>query len=141
VFVDDNFQSDTPAIVEGHSVDAGVGFDRKAGDFVVSGTVLFHSERYGMPVQVVGIPSSGRDDLSLIASADRTLARERYRVRTFGVYNPSESSGFARTIVTATLRDNVALEGSAGWFIGSGRDVIGRFAASDFLYLRLKYFF
>jgi hypothetical protein len=46
-----------------------------------------------------------------------------------------------RGIVTATLRDNVALEGSLGWFAGSGLDTIGRFADSDFLYLRLKYFF
>jgi predicted RND superfamily exporter protein len=141
VFVDDSFQSGTPAIADGHSVDAGVGFDRTAGDFVVSGTVLFHSERYDTPIQAGGSLSSGRDDVSLIASADRTFARERYRVRTFGVYNPSESSGFARTIATASLRDNVALEGSLGWFIGSGRDVIGRFADSDFLYLRLTYYF
>jgi hypothetical protein len=141
VFVDDNFQSGTPAIADGHSIDAGLGFDRKAGDFVVSGTVLFHSERYAMPIQAGVSPTLGRDDVSLIASADRTFARERYRVRTFGVYNPSESSGFARTIGVASLRDNVALEGSVGWFIGSGRDVIGRFADSDFLYLRLRYYF
>jgi predicted RND superfamily exporter protein len=141
VFVDDNFQSDVPAVVDGHSVDAGLGVDRKAGDFTISGTVLFHSERHDTPIRIDGSASQGRDDVSLIASADRTFAREKYRLRTFGVYNPSESSGFARAIATASLRDNVALEGSVGWFIGTGRDVIGRFAASDFGYLRLKYYF
>ena len=39
------------------------------------------------------------------------------------------------------LRDNLALEGSLGWFAGSGTDAISRFADSDFVYLRLKYFF
>jgi predicted RND superfamily exporter protein len=141
VFVDDNFQLAVPAVVDGHSVDAGLGFDRKAGDYTVSGTVLFHSERYDTPIRNDGSASQGRADVSLIASADRTFGREKYRLRTFGVYNPNESSGFARTIVTASLRDNFALEGSVGWFIGTGRDVIGRFAASDFLYLRLRYYF
>jgi hypothetical protein len=141
VFVDDNFQSDEGAIVEGHSVDAGLGFDRKAGDFTVSGTVLFHSERYDTPLRSDGNASEGRDDVSFIASSDRTFARERYRLRTFGVYNPSESSGFARAIGAASLHDNVALEGSVGWFIGTGRDVIGRLAASDFMYVRVKYYF
>jgi hypothetical protein len=62
-------------------------------------------------------------------------------VRTFGVYNPNESSGFARAIATVKMRDNVALEGSGGWFIGTGRDLVGRFADSDFAYLRLRYYF
>ena len=40
----------------------------------------------------------------------------------------------------ATLRDDFALEASGGWFPGEGRDTIGRFSASDFLYARLKYY-
>ena len=79
--------------------------------------------------------------MSLILSGDRTFARERYGLRTFGVYNANESSGFLRAIATAKIRDDVALEGSGGWFIGDGRDIVGRFAASDFLYARLKYYF
>jgi hypothetical protein len=43
--------------------------------------------------------------------------------------------------MTAKIRDNVALEGSGGWFVGDGRDIIGRFADSDFLYARVKYYF
>ena len=49
--------------------------------------------------------------------------------------------GSCAGIASATLRDNVALEGSLGWFAGSGLDTISRFADSDFVYVRLKYFF
>ncbi len=45
-----------------------------------------------------------------------------------------------RGIFTAKLRDDVAVEASGGWFAGDGRDTIGRFADSDFLYARLKYY-
>jgi hypothetical protein len=57
------------------------------------------------------------------------------------VANTSEGSGFVRLIATAELRDNLSLEGSVGWFVGDGRDLVGRFADSDFLYLRLKQYF
>jgi hypothetical protein len=33
------------------------------------------------------------------------------------------------------------LEGSLGWFISSGRDLVGRFSDDDFAYARLKYYF
>jgi hypothetical protein len=79
--------------------------------------------------------------VSFIASADRTFAREKYRLRGFGVYNASEASGFIRGIGVAGLRDNVALEASLGWFVGRGRVLIGRFEDSDFAYVRLKYYF
>jgi hypothetical protein len=81
-----------------------------------------------------------RSDVTLIFSADRTFARERYRTRAFTVFNPSEGSAFLRLIAMATLRDDVALEASGGWFPGEGRDTIGRFSDSDFLYARLKVF-
>jgi hypothetical protein len=140
-FIDDSFQSPVARIVPGRSFDAGVGVDRRAGDYRISGTVLFHREQYDAPLDAGASPDTARNDLSLIASADRSFARERYHVRVFGVYNASESSGFARGITTAALRDNLALEGSVGWFIGGGRDLVGRFADSDFLYARLKYYF
>ena len=76
-----------------------------------------------------------RSDLSLVLSADRRFARERYALRVFGVANPSEGSGFARAIASAELRDNLALEGSVGWFVGEGRDLVGRFSDSDFVYV------
>jgi hypothetical protein len=40
-----------------------------------------------------------------------------------------------------TVRDNVAVEGSIGWFFGDSTDAIGRFADRDFLYARLKLYF
>ena len=134
VFTRDAFQAPAAlSALTGSSLDAGVGVDRKAGEYRVSGDVLLHRERYD--------PSGGRTDVSLIGSLDRSFARQRYQGRLFGVYNPNSSEGFVRGIFTATLRDNVALEGSLGWFAGSGLDTIGRFADSDFLYLRLKYLF
>jgi hypothetical protein len=139
-FVDDSFQSPDLRIVSGSSIDGGVGFDRKAGDYTISGTVLFHSESYDSPVSSRD-PSDGRNDVSFVFSTDRTFARERYRLRGFGVYNATESSGFLRAIGIASLHDNLALEASIGWFAGDGRDLVGRFGDSDFAYLRVKYHF
>lgn len=130
-FVDDSFQTEQLQIVEGHSLDAGLGVDRRAGDYTLSATMLVHSESH----------VSNRTDVSLVMSLDRTFARERYRFRGFGVYNASESSGFVRGIGFANLRDNLALEASLGWFAGSGRDLVGRFSDSDFAYVRMKYYF
>ena len=125
-FVRDSFQTEA-AVVEGQSYDAGLGVDRKAGDYRISGTALVHHE-----------PS--RTDLSVIVSTDRSFAREKYNLRLFGVYGATEGSGFVRGIAAAKLRDDVALEGSAGWFVDAGRDLVGRFSDSDFIYARLKYY-
>jgi hypothetical protein len=139
--VDDNFQESSLRIVKGSSVDAGFGVDRKAGDYRISVTALVHREAYDEVISSVPAADRSRADISLILAGDRSFARERYRLRTFGVYNANESSGFLRAITTAKIRDNVALEGSGGWFVGDGRDIIGRFADSDFLYARVKYYF
>jgi hypothetical protein len=126
--------------VRGSSVDAGLGVDRKAGNYHVTGTVLFHHERYDRPL-AADDDSLGRSDVSLLLSADRTFARERYQLRIFSVYNPSEGSGFGRAIALWKMRDDLAMELSGGWFAGDGRDLIGRFHDSDFGYARLKYYF
>ena len=138
-FVDDSFQSPDLQILSGNSVDGGVGFDRRAGDYTVSGTVLFHVESYDPGIGRA--ETDGRSDVSLVLSVDRTFARERYRLRAFGVFNATESSGFTRVIGMANLRDNFALEASIGWFAGEGRDLVGRFGDSDFAYLRARYYF
>jgi hypothetical protein len=139
-FTEDNFQSADLRVVSGRSFDAGAGIDRRAGDYTLSATVLVHAERYDLPLSQAD-PRDGRTDVSLVASADRTFAREKYRLRTFAVYNATEQSGFLRTIGMANVRDNLALEASIGWFAGSGDSLIGRFGDSDFLYARLKYYF
>src|SRR4030095_1261297 len=82
-FVDDNFQGSL-RVVQGSSIDAGVGVDRKAGAYRVSGTAIFHREAYDDPLAASGGTSSSESNLSLIVAADRTLSRERYRIRTFG---------------------------------------------------------
>jgi hypothetical protein len=83
-FVSDNFQSPDLRIVRGSSIDAGVGVDRRAGDYTISATVLAHSESYDEPLSAVD-PRDGRSDVSFVFSTDRTFARERYRLRGFGV--------------------------------------------------------
>jgi hypothetical protein len=133
VFPRDVFQTpESPAILQGHSFDAGGGVDRKAGDYRLSGDVLVHHEAHD---------AGSRTDVSIIASADREFARQKYVGRVFAVYNPGEGSGFVRGIATASVRDNVAVEGSIGWFGGSGDDTISRFGDSDFVYMRVKVFF
>lgn len=134
-FVRDNFQHRTPVVAEGASLDAGVGVDRRAGDYRISATVLYHHEAIDLPIRET------RSDLSWVLSADRRFSRERYALRAFAVANTSEGSGFARLIGSGELRDNLALEGSVGWFIGEGRDLVGRFSDSDFIYVRLKHYF
>ena len=138
--VDDNFQG-ALRIVSGSSIDAGVGVDRQAGAYRVSGTALFHHEAYDDPITAGDGGTSSRSNLSLILAGDRTFSRERYRLRTFAVYSPDDSNAFLRAIGISELRDNLALEGSIGWFVGSGPNLIGRFAESDFVYARLKYYF
>jgi hypothetical protein len=136
-FLRDAFQGpNLPIALTGHSLDAGAAVDRRAGNYRISGQILVHREAYDHALDLFS-----RTDVSLIVSADRTFSREKYQARLFGVYNPNNRSGFVRGIATASLRDNVALEGSLGWFAGSGLDTISRFADSDFVYVRLKYFF
>ncbi|HET7699224.1 MAG TPA: DUF1302 family protein [Vicinamibacterales bacterium] len=134
-FTRDAFQPQAPGPAPtGSSFDAGGGVDRKAGEYRISGQVLLHRESDD------AAPDS-RTDVSLIVSADRTFARQKYEGRLFGVYNPTSGAAFVRAIARANLRDNVALEGSIGAFAGEGTDNIGRFADSDFAYVRLKYSF
>ena len=138
-FVEDTFQMADLRTAEGTSVDGGLALDRKAGDYRLSGMVFFHHESHDAVGP--GLVPADRTDVSLVASADRSFARERYNLRTFAVVTPAESSAFLRAIGTASLRDNVAVEASGGWFAGEGESLTGRFAECDFAYLRLKYYF
>ncbi|MBI2222458.1 MAG: hypothetical protein HYU53_14780 [Acidobacteria bacterium] len=53
----------------------------------------------------------------------------------------TDRSAFARNITSMELVEDVAIEGSVGWFIGRSADAIGRFADRDFLYARLRVHF
>ena len=135
-FVDDNFQSPALTIAEGSSVEAGAGVDRKAGSYRFSGTVLFHRERRSGPPR--SWRSRGRP--VILVSTERRFARERYGLRVFGVANTTEGSGFVRGIGPRAPRQP-GTGGILGWFAGEGRDLVGRFADSDFAYVRIKYYF
>ena len=116
------------------TVDAGVGFDRGAGKYRFSGSVVVHRDT-----------TDPYTSLSLVVAADRTFRQQRYRTRSFVVYNATEEVVFARNITAVELRNNLALEGSVGWFFGSpdagGRDVIASLADRDFVYVRMKVHF
>ena len=133
-FVDDNFQSPSSARA-GHSLDAGRRgrSPRRRLPDQRDGALPSRSRRADSGDAVVACPG--------VVSADRTFSRERYALRAFGVANTSEGSGFCPRHRTGELGDNLALEGSIGWFVGEGRDLIGRFADSDFIYVRLKHYF
>jgi hypothetical protein len=139
-FLRDWFQGQLPLQPDpGRSLDAGVGLDRKTGSYRVSGTVLVR-RRFDL-VNPGLVPPPDRTDLNLIASIDRTFARETRRLRIFGVYDPTEATAFLRGIFTMSLRDNLAVEASGGLFTRNGPDFIGQLGDRDFAYVRIKRYF
>jgi hypothetical protein len=126
-------------------VTAGVGVDRKAGDYRIAANALWSRS---------GVDSSDpetrafaddeeieRTDVSLVVAADRSFARETRTVRVFAVYDPADATTFTRVIAAVSLRDNLWLEGSGGLLTGTSLDIIGRLTRRDFAYARLKVFF
>jgi len=130
----------SPIGLEGRSVRAGIGADRKAGTIRLNGTVLVE-HRVADADPLLGTDAVADTNVSLVVGGDRGFARDTRKIRVFGAWNVADSSGFARTIGTWSLRDNLSLEGSVGWFFGQGDDAISRFAERDFLTVSLKTFF
>jgi hypothetical protein len=130
----------TPLGGDGHSVRAGVGADRKAGAIRLSGTVLVE-RRVADADPALGIPVGSDTNVSLVVGGDHGFARDTRKIRVFGAWNVADASGFARTIGSWSLRDNLSLEGSVGWFFGDGDDTISRFADRDFVTVSLKTYF
>jgi hypothetical protein len=122
-----------PDGIPGRSVDAGVGFDRRSGDYRLFGSAIVHREW----------SSDGTDaaktDVNLVGSIERPLARDRYFLRGFAVVNPADGSAFVRGLFVWKIRDDVSVEGSAAAFLGTSDDMIGRFQDRDFLLARLRY--
>jgi hypothetical protein len=145
-FVEDELQS-TRAVrgVAGHSVTAGVGVDRKAGDYRIAANALWSMSRVDTSDPAarafVGDDEVERTDFSLVVAADRSFARETRTVRLFAVYDPADATTFTRVIAAISVRDNVWIEGSGGLITGTSLDVIGRLTRRDFAYARLKVFF
>jgi len=145
-FVEDELQSTRAARgVPGHSVTAGVGVDRKAGDYRLAADALWSRSGVDTSDPVASAFAGDREvertDFSLVIAADRSFTRETRTVRVFAVYDPADATTFNRLIAAMSLRDNVWLEGSAGLITGSSLDVIGRLTRRDFAYARLKVFF
>lgn len=127
-FVDDAVQSpNASAPMERQTFDAGIGADRRAGSYRIAGNLLW-SRRLD-------------DDVSVVVVADRSFTRETRMTRLFAVYNPGDGTAFVRGIASASLRDNLTVEASAGLFAGESADTLGRLTRRDFIYGRVKVFF
>lgn len=132
VFVEKTIVSESGLPVPGRVVDAGIGFDRRTGNYRVFGSVLIRREWSH------AAPSPSRTDVSLVGSIEREFARERYLARVFAVVNPGDASAFVRALVVARLRDNLALELSGAGFAGTGDDTLSRFRTRDFVLARVR---
>ena len=130
MFADDTIQvlGGSPRGVDGRSLEAGAGADRRAGNYRLAGNVVWSWN------------SVEGSDALLVLAADRSFARETRTLRVFSAYDPADRTIFGRIIAAASLRDNVWLEGSAGIFAGSSLDTLGRLTERDFVYTRLKIF-
>ena len=134
-FVDDELQSLQPTRgIDGQSIEAGIGVDRRAGSYRLAGNVLVGRRTAGEE----GLEES---DVTLVVAADRSFARETRTLRLFAVYDPTEGTTFTRGIGAVSLRDDVWLEASGGLLTGTSTTTFGRLSRRDFLYARLKVYF
>ena len=144
-FVDDTLQSAAlQRGVKGASLEAGIGADRRAGDYRLAANVMMSSRSVDedvYPLPVADDPSIDGIDVTLVVAADRSFARETRTLRVFGVYDPVNGTTFVRAIGAVSLRDDVWLEASGGVLTGSAPTTFGRLSRRDFVYARLKVFF
>ena len=124
----------TPGSVSGRSLDAGAGFDRRAGDFRLYGSLLVHRDWSSDD------PAIDKTDVSVVGSVERLFNRERWLARAFALVNPADGSGFVRGLVTWKPRDRLAVDFSAGAFLGNGDDTISRFNGRDFVLIGVRAF-
>lgn len=129
-----------PLWFSGDAFEAGAGVDRRAGDFTLSGTILYRRTDLVLDTGDVAEPIKN-DNVSLVAGFSRTFSRDRIETRVFSLVNPENRAGFVRGLIAWKPIDDLAIESSIGWFAGDGDDVITRFGDRDFGYLRLKYYF
>jgi hypothetical protein len=122
-------------LVDGTVLEAGAGAERRAGRFRTYGLVLVRRERADLD------PLIQRTDVSVVGSIERPFAGDRYLARVFGLANPSDRSGFLRGLLSWDAQDNVTVDVSGAFFVGSGDDLVSRFSDRDFLFVRLGYHF
>lgn len=142
-FVNDELQSVRGARgVPGRSVEAGVGVDRRAGEYRLAANVLWSwrgvdsSDPVGRLFD--GDPEVEGTDGMFVVAADRSFARETRTLRAFSAYDPGDGTLFSRVIGAVSVAENVWVEGSAGLFAGSAPDTLGRLTNRDFVSTRLK---
>ena len=121
--------------VRAHAFDAGAGFDRRAGEYRLFGSVIVQHQWSEED------PGVDRTNVNLVGSIERSFAHERWLGRVFAVVNPADASAFVRGLAIWRVRDNVSVEGSGGVFLGTSDDAIGRFENRDFAFGRLAYYF
>lgn len=123
-------------------MDLGIGLDRSAGDYHVFGSIVWHRE---WTVSEPTVPAAPGDDtdVSVIASVERRLSRDRFLLRVFGVGNPVDESAFVRGLVSWSVRDSLLLDVSGGLFAGpvDGTDTLSRYRERDFLFSRIRWLF
>jgi hypothetical protein len=116
------FTGDTTRTFEG-----GVGADRRAGDYRIAANVV--------------VSRADDTDVTLVGWGERSFRAETRRVRLLAVYDPDDDTAFVRGIAAISLRDNLWLDGSAGWFGGDSLELLGRLSMRDFLYVRVRVHF
>lgn len=122
--------------VEGNSFQVGIGADRTFyDDYVLNGDLVYQRRRAD------GDFMESPEELNLVAGLERSFRYDLDKIRFFAVYNPLDQTVFLRGGGRHNLFYNFWIELSAGVFLGSGNDLIGRFEAADFIFLRGKYYF
>jgi hypothetical protein len=125
----------SPLLVPGRSFDAGAGFDRRLGEWRMFGSTVVHRE------WASDEPSVSRTDVNVIGSLERSFRGDRHVARGFAVVNPADAAAFLRGLWAWKIRDNVTFDASAGVFLGTSTDTIGRFRTRDFVLARTRYDF
>ncbi len=139
LFVSREIQRSSPLLLStpGRTLDAGVGVDRRAGDYRFAGSVLF-SRRW---LEAGDAPDVDKSGVTLVGVADRSFARQTRTLRAVTLYDPADGTVFARSTIAWNLRDNWWVEGSGGIFLGQSAGVVGQLSSRDFVFLRLKVFY
>jgi hypothetical protein len=119
-------------LADGRAMDAGIGFDRRAGDFRVFAAGIVHREWSS------DLISFSRTDLSIVGSIERSFEREQYFARAFAVVNPGDAGAFVRGLLTWKPTDRWSVDLSGGAFAGTSDDTIGRFRTRDFVLASLR---
>jgi hypothetical protein len=117
---------------KGRRVIGGAGVDRRAGSSHLSATMLVEHRATG---------AFSDTAVSLVGGLQREFARDTRQLRVFGAWNATDRSAFLRTSGAWSVRDNVWIEATLGWFAGDGDHFFSRFSDRDFVSLRLKTYF